>query len=392
MIPDVTVRVRPAAARAPLRGLDRGELRGRCRDRPRARPGPGPARRDPRLRRGGDAGSRWRSRARAASPAALFGGYLGLRRRARRLPDRSSASRATRSRSPGAARWRSARCARGGAAYLGQAAGRSWEHGRYQGPYLRDTLMEMGAMVETLETSHTWIAAGRAARGGRRARSATRSPARARPGLVFCHLSHAYADGASLYFTFISRAPPRRRDRAVAAGQAGRLRGDRRQRRHDHPPPRGRPRPRPLHGGRGGADRARRRCGAVKERARPGRDHEPRQAAARLTWRCASLRPWPAWPRQPGTISGLCGRLYRGAGDRPAEHVFAGVAGQALLLFRRLRSRLRRRRPRSARRRSGRRRRRRRRRAVRSGPGTGRRSRPLADVDRADPQRELRRP
>ncbi|MCW2980027.1 MAG: flavoprotein, partial [Solirubrobacterales bacterium] len=26
------------------------------------------------------------------------------------------------------------------------------------------------------------------------------------PGLVFCHLSHAYPDGASLYFTFISRA------------------------------------------------------------------------------------------------------------------------------------------------------------------------------------------
>ncbi len=26
------------------------------------------------------------------------------------------------------------------------------------------------------------------------------------PGLVFCHLSHAYADGASLYFTFISRS------------------------------------------------------------------------------------------------------------------------------------------------------------------------------------------
>src|SRR6187200_675805 len=44
----------------------------------------------------------------------------------------------------------------GGAAYLGQAAGRAWEHGQYQGPYLRDTLMGMGAMVETLETSHTW--------------------------------------------------------------------------------------------------------------------------------------------------------------------------------------------------------------------------------------------
>jgi alkyldihydroxyacetonephosphate synthase len=65
--------------------------------------------------------------------------------------------------------------------------------------------MGMGAMVETLETSHTWsrlaelyTAVGgaiRASLGGQ-----------GTPGLVFCHLSHAYADGASLYFTFISRA------------------------------------------------------------------------------------------------------------------------------------------------------------------------------------------
>jgi alkyldihydroxyacetonephosphate synthase len=93
----------------------------------------------------------------------------------------------------------------GGAAYLGQSAGSSWEHGRYQGPYLRDTLMEMGAMVETLETSHTWSryhelheAVGTAIREALEGQGT--------PGLVFCHLSHAYADGASLYFTFISRA------------------------------------------------------------------------------------------------------------------------------------------------------------------------------------------
>ena len=93
----------------------------------------------------------------------------------------------------------------GGAAYLGQAAGRSWEHGRFQGPYLRDTLMGMGAMVETLETSHTWSRLGElhAAVGGAIRDSLA---VQGTPGLVFCHLSHAYADGASLYFTFISRA------------------------------------------------------------------------------------------------------------------------------------------------------------------------------------------
>ncbi len=135
---------------------------------------------------------------------ALFNGYLGLRRRrgscliivglegegesvARR---HSLAARALRG---------------GGAAYLGRAAGRSWEHSRYLGPYLRDTLMDLGAMVETLETSHTWARLGElhAATGAAIRDSLA---AQGTPGLVFCHLSHAYPDGASLYFTFISRA------------------------------------------------------------------------------------------------------------------------------------------------------------------------------------------
>ena len=93
----------------------------------------------------------------------------------------------------------------GGAAYLGQAAGRSWEHGRYQGPYLRDTLMAQGAMVETLETSHTWSRLGEL-HGAVAAAIRDSLAGQGTPGLVFCHLSHAYADGASLYFTFIARS------------------------------------------------------------------------------------------------------------------------------------------------------------------------------------------
>jgi alkyldihydroxyacetonephosphate synthase len=134
----------------------------------------------------------------------LFGGYLGLRKRAggalvivgHEGEEESVARRR-------ALTVRGLRA--GGAAYLGQAAGRSWEHGRYNGPYLRDTLMGMGAMVETLETSHTWSRLGElhdavaAAIHGSLDGQGT-------PGLVWCHLSHAYADGASLYFTFISRA------------------------------------------------------------------------------------------------------------------------------------------------------------------------------------------
>jgi len=134
----------------------------------------------------------------------FFGGYLGLRRRRGGAlmivgyeGDEEHVARK---------RALTVRALRdGGAAYLGQPAGRAWEHGRYKGPYLRDTLMGMGAMVETLETSHSWsrfeelhTAVGAAIRFAL-AEQGT-------PGLVFCHLSHAYADGASLYFTFISRA------------------------------------------------------------------------------------------------------------------------------------------------------------------------------------------
>jgi alkyldihydroxyacetonephosphate synthase len=93
----------------------------------------------------------------------------------------------------------------GGAAYLGQGAGRSWERGRYHGPYLRDTLIDRGCMVETLETSHTWSRLSELHRSVGAAIRASLA-AQGTPGLVFCHLSHAYPDGASLYFTFISRS------------------------------------------------------------------------------------------------------------------------------------------------------------------------------------------
>jgi alkyldihydroxyacetonephosphate synthase len=95
----------------------------------------------------------------------------------------------------------------GGAAYLGQGAGRAWERGRYAGPYLRDGLLDAGAMVETLETAHTWSRLGElyeAVAEAIRVALATQGT----PGIVFCHLSHAYPDGAALYFTFIARRRP----------------------------------------------------------------------------------------------------------------------------------------------------------------------------------------
>jgi alkyldihydroxyacetonephosphate synthase len=134
----------------------------------------------------------------------LFDGYLGLRRRRGGClmivgiegePESVARRRALTVRKLRA----------GTAAYLGQGAGRSWEQGRYHGPYLRDTLMDTGCIVETLETSHTWSRLGDLHSSvGSAIRSSLSS--QGTPGLAFCHLSHAYPDGASLYFTFIARA------------------------------------------------------------------------------------------------------------------------------------------------------------------------------------------
>ena len=94
-----------------------------------------------------------------------------------------------------------------GAAGLGAAPGRSWLRGRFEAPYLRDELLDRGYLVETLETAHTWSAYGRLYAAVRRALEGALAENGTRP-IVFCHLSHAYRDGASLYFTFLARARP----------------------------------------------------------------------------------------------------------------------------------------------------------------------------------------
>lgn len=93
----------------------------------------------------------------------------------------------------------------GGGVYLGTGPGKAWLAGRYEGPYLRDTLMNHGVMVETLETSHVW---GRLGELYERVSGALSRAMEAQgtPGIVNCHISHVYADGASLYFTFLCRA------------------------------------------------------------------------------------------------------------------------------------------------------------------------------------------
>jgi alkyldihydroxyacetonephosphate synthase len=86
---------------------------------------------------------------------------------------------------------------------LGKRPGAAWLKQRYRAPYLRDELMDHGAIVETLETATTWSNLERlyAAVGDALRTSLTE---RGTPPLVMCHVSHLYPSGASLYFTFIA--------------------------------------------------------------------------------------------------------------------------------------------------------------------------------------------
>jgi alkyldihydroxyacetonephosphate synthase len=79
-------------------------------------------------------------------------------------------------------------------------AGQGWLEGRYRGPYLRDTLLDAGALVETLETATFW--SGVEALYGAVSEALRRSLSdQGTPPLVLCHVSHVYPAGASLYFT-----------------------------------------------------------------------------------------------------------------------------------------------------------------------------------------------
>jgi alkyldihydroxyacetonephosphate synthase len=87
----------------------------------------------------------------------------------------------------------------GGGVALGPPAGRAWVRSRFQGPYLRDDLMDRGVLVETLETATTWAQLFTLYR-------AVGDALREHAPLVACHISHLYPTGASLYFTFMARA------------------------------------------------------------------------------------------------------------------------------------------------------------------------------------------
>jgi alkyldihydroxyacetonephosphate synthase len=86
-----------------------------------------------------------------------------------------------------------------GGSCLGEDA--SWAEGRFHGPYLRDSLLDVGVLVETLETVTFWSNLHRVYDAVQAALSLSLGEGT----LVLCHISHVYETGASLYFTVATK-------------------------------------------------------------------------------------------------------------------------------------------------------------------------------------------
>ena len=104
---------------------------------------------------------------------------------------------------------------RHGGASLGRGAGNSWVKHRFQGPYLRDTLMDQGYLVETLETATSWTELA-----GLRASVVDALTESLGSSYVMAHVSHVYETGASLYVTALASAGPEQAQRWQAAKRA----------------------------------------------------------------------------------------------------------------------------------------------------------------------------
>ena len=91
--------------------------------------------------------------------------------------------------------------------YIGPALGSKWAANRFKGPYLRNTLWELGYSVDTIETAVDWpqvkplmLAMEQAARD---AFAPFGTPVHA-----FTHLSHLYPQGSSIYAQYVWPTAP----------------------------------------------------------------------------------------------------------------------------------------------------------------------------------------
>ncbi|MDX1600490.1 MAG: FAD-binding oxidoreductase [Anaerolineales bacterium] len=92
---------------------------------------------------------------------------------------------------------------RHGGLSIGGWLGERWRRSRFQTPYLRNSLWDLGYAVDSMETAFTWdqIDNGR----NRILEALNHASTGANRTLVLSHLSHRYTDAASLYFTLLFR-------------------------------------------------------------------------------------------------------------------------------------------------------------------------------------------
>lgn len=90
-----------------------------------------------------------------------------------------------------------------GAKSRGEDPARSWERGRFSSPVLRDSLMDIGVLAETLETATTWSQLAQLKTEVTAALTQSLA-ARGTAPVIMCHISHVYPAGASLYFTVVA--------------------------------------------------------------------------------------------------------------------------------------------------------------------------------------------
>ena len=88
-----------------------------------------------------------------------------------------------------------------GGTNLGEDGGNAWAEGRFHGPYLRDSLLDVGVLVETLETVTFWSNLHHVYQAVKDSLVASLGDAT----LVLCHISHVYETGCSLYFTVATK-------------------------------------------------------------------------------------------------------------------------------------------------------------------------------------------
>jgi alkyldihydroxyacetonephosphate synthase len=86
-----------------------------------------------------------------------------------------------------------------GAIELGPAIGEGWLAHRFDAPFLRDQLLDAGVLTETIETATSWSKVPELYASLRD--TAVAGLAGVGNAVVWCHISHVYQTGASLYFT-----------------------------------------------------------------------------------------------------------------------------------------------------------------------------------------------